>query len=43
MAMNEGIDNYTLVNMADYQNAQAIALKCQEIFDDELKSKYSNI
>ena len=39
MAMNEGIDNYTLVNIADYQNAQAIALKCQEIFYDELKSQ----
>ena len=41
MAMYEGIDNYTLVNMADYQNAQALALKCQEIFYDELKSQIS--
>lgn len=27
--------------MADYQNAQALALKCQEIFYDELKSQIS--
>jgi hypothetical protein len=30
--------NYTLVNMADYQSAQALAMKAQEIFKDELKS-----
>lgn len=41
MAMDESINNYTLVNMADYQNAQALALKCQEIFYDELKSQIS--
>jgi hypothetical protein len=41
MAMDEGIDNYTLVNVADYQNAQALPLKCQEIFYDELKSQIS--
>jgi hypothetical protein len=41
MAMNRGTDNYTLANMADYQNAQVLSLKCQEIFYDKLKSSIS--
>jgi hypothetical protein len=41
MVMDRDIDNYTLVNMADYQSAQALTLKCQEIFYDELKSPIS--
>jgi hypothetical protein len=38
MAMVNGMDNYTLVNMADYQNAQALAVNAQEMFNNELKS-----
>jgi hypothetical protein len=41
MAMDGDMNNYTLVNMADYQSAQALTLKCQEIFNDELKSPIS--
>jgi hypothetical protein len=41
MVMDRDIDNYTMVNMADYQSAQALTLKCQEIFYDELKSPIS--
>jgi hypothetical protein len=41
MAMDGGMDNYTLVNIADYQSAQALTLRCQEIFYDELKSPIS--
>jgi hypothetical protein len=41
MAMDGGMYNYTLINMADYQSAQALTLKCQEIFYDELKSPIS--
>ena len=41
MAMDASMDNYTLVNMTDYQNAQALALKSQEIFYNELKSQIS--
>jgi hypothetical protein len=29
--------NYTLVNVADYQSAQALAAKAQEIFNNELR------
>jgi hypothetical protein len=29
--------NYILVDFADYQSAQALAIKAQEIFNDELK------
>jgi hypothetical protein len=36
--MGNGSDtNYTLVNVADYQNAQALAAKAQEIFNSELR------
>jgi hypothetical protein len=41
MAMDGGMYDYTLINMADYQSAQALTLKCQEIFYDELKSPIS--
>jgi hypothetical protein len=41
MAMDGDMDNYTLVNVDDYQSAQALTLKCQEIFYDELKSPIS--
>lgn len=41
--MGNGSDtNYTLVNVADYQSAQALATKAQEIFNSELKSIASN-
>jgi hypothetical protein len=29
--------NYVLVNVADYQSAQALAAKAQEIFNNELR------
>jgi hypothetical protein len=36
--MGNGSDtNYTLVNVADYQSAQALATKAQEIFNSELR------
>jgi hypothetical protein len=38
MAMDDGMDNYTLVNMADYQNAQALTMNAKELFNNELKS-----
>jgi hypothetical protein len=41
MAMDGSMYNYTLVKLADYQSAQALTLKCQEIFYDELKSPIS--
>jgi hypothetical protein len=39
MMMNMDSENkkYTLVDMADYQSAQALAAKAQEIFNNELK------
>ena len=44
MMMNMGSENkkYTLVDMADYQSAQALAAKAQGIFDNELKPIASN-
>jgi hypothetical protein len=44
MLMNMGSENkkYTLVDMADYQSAQALAAKAQEIFNNELKPIASN-
>lgn len=38
MAIDDGMDNYTLVNMADYQNAQALTVNTKELFNNELKS-----
>jgi hypothetical protein len=36
--MGNGSDtNYTLVSVADYQSAQALATKAQEIFNSELR------
>jgi hypothetical protein len=34
--------NYSLVDMTDYQSAQALATKAQEIFNNELKSTAPN-
>jgi hypothetical protein len=44
MMMNMDSENkkYTLVDMADYQSAQALAAKAQEIFNNELKPIASN-
>ena len=44
MMMNMDSENkkYTLVDMADYQSAQALATKAQEIFNNELKPVASN-
>jgi hypothetical protein len=44
MMMNMDSENkkYTLVDMADYQSAQALAAKAQEIFNNELKPVASN-
>ena len=37
MMGNGSNTNYTLVNVADYQSAQALAAKAQEIFNNELR------
>ena len=37
MMENSSNTNYTLVNVADYQSAQALAAKAQEIFNNELR------
>ena len=37
MGVNSSNKNYTLVNIADYQSAQALATNAQEIFNTELK------
>jgi hypothetical protein len=42
MNMDGKNKNYTLVDMTDYQSAQALATKAQEIFNSELKSMASN-
>ena len=34
--------NYSLVDLTDYQSAQALATKAQEIFNNELKSTAQN-
>ncbi|HYY85813.1 MAG TPA: hypothetical protein VE594_01770 [Nitrososphaeraceae archaeon] len=36
---NEMIDDYFLVNMSDYQSAQALVIKASEIFNDKLRFK----
>jgi hypothetical protein len=38
MMGNSSNANYTLVNIADYQSAQALAAKAQEIFNNELRT-----
>ena len=38
---NEMIDDYFLVNMSDYQSAQALVIKASEIFNDKLR--FTNI
>ena len=42
MNMDSKNNNYTLVDMTDYQSAQALATKAQEIFNTELKAMASN-
>jgi hypothetical protein len=42
MNMDSENKKYTLVDMTDYQSAQALATKAQEIFNSELKSIASN-
>jgi len=43
MNMNNNTNrNYSLIDMADYQSAQALSAKAQEIFDTELKPIASN-
>jgi hypothetical protein len=42
MNMDSKNKKYTLVDMADYQSAQALAAKAQEIFNNELKPVASN-
>jgi hypothetical protein len=42
MNMDSENKKYTLVDMTDYQSAQALATKAQEIFSSELKSIASN-
>jgi hypothetical protein len=42
MNMDSENKKYTLVDMTDYQSAQALAAKAQEIFNSELKSIASN-
>jgi hypothetical protein len=37
MVDNTSKESYTLVNIADYQSAQALATKAQEIFNNELR------
>jgi hypothetical protein len=37
MIENSSNSNYTLVNVADYQSAQALSAKAQEIFNNELR------
>jgi hypothetical protein len=37
MMENSSNSNYTLVNVADYQGAQALATKAQEILNNELR------
>jgi hypothetical protein len=42
MDMNSKNENYMLVDMIDYQSAQTVAAKAQEIFNTELKPMASN-
>ena len=43
MNMNSNTNrNYSLVDMTDYQSAQALATKAQEVFNNELKSTAPN-
>jgi hypothetical protein len=43
MGSNSLNKNYTLVNIADYQSAQALATKAIEIFKNELRSSSGNV
>jgi hypothetical protein len=42
MDMNSKNENYMLIDMIDYQSAQTVAAKAQEIFNTELKPMASN-
>ena len=43
MGVNSSNKNSTLVNIADYQSAQALATKAIEIFNNELRSSNGNV
>jgi hypothetical protein len=43
MGSNSSNKNYTLVNIVDYQSAQALATKAIEIFKNELRSSNGNV
>ena len=43
MGSNSSNKNYTLVDTADYQSAQALATKAIEIFNNELRSSNGNV
>ena len=43
MGGNSSNKNYTLVDIANYQSAQALARKCIEIFNNELRSSNGNV
>jgi mannose-6-phosphate isomerase class I len=39
---HERSDDYSLVNLSDYQSAQALTVKASEIFNNKLKSTNTN-